>query len=187
VLGVVALATGVVELSRSDRSTVEALVTLFPGGMRGAVAVAGFLGGTGLVILVCRAWAALVVTTALAVVVWMAIGQPALERAVSRRDSLRPFAETVGRRYPPPASLVFFPDTIRSIVVYAGRRVPTVGRRRDLPPDTAVITTAAPHERLATAGVLGQPLLEATGRTGNVERATVVLAETTPTPPAPTR
>src|SRR5439155_1538288 len=78
-------------LSPSDRSPFDALWRIVPGGPSAAVAGVGFVAGALLVALAWRAWAALVAVVATAVVLWMAVAQPALEAAISRRDSLKPF------------------------------------------------------------------------------------------------
>jgi hypothetical protein len=124
-----------------------------------------------------RAWPALVAATAAGAVAWMAAGAPALERAVSARDSLKPFAAAVAARYPPPTPLVFYEQPIRSIVVYVGRRIPTLGAARAIRPGVGVIASGRAHRALAEARVLGAPLLVREGRIGNLARARIVLAE----------
>src|SRR5207245_10700745 len=96
-----ALAARSLPLSPSDRSTLDALWRIVPGGPSAAVAGVGFAAGILLVALAWRAWAAVVAVVATAVVLWMAVAEPALEAAISRRDSLKPFASSVAARYPP--------------------------------------------------------------------------------------
>jgi len=109
----------------SDRSTLDALTSIAPGGPSAAVAGIGFVAGMLLVALAWRAWAPLLAIVATATILWMAVAQPALEVAISRRDSLKSFARTVAARYPPPAQLAFWSDTIRAVAVYVGRPMPT--------------------------------------------------------------
>jgi hypothetical protein len=126
-------------LSPSDRSTVDALLSLVPGRASGLVAAAGFVAGVLAVSLAWRAWAALVGVTAAAMICWMLVGMPALEQERSRRDSLKPFARTVATLRPPPAPLAFWRDTLRPVVVYVGRHVPTLRRRDAVVPGIALI------------------------------------------------
>ena len=165
-----------VELSQSDVSTLQALGGIVPGGLRNAAAGVGFAGGALVVATAYRGWRALVTGTAAAVVAWMLLGVPALERAISDRDSLRPFAEGMARHLAPNVPIVFFPETIRTVAVYAGHSIATVRRRRELPPGTAVVTSGEAYASLRAAAAVGPPLLESDGRIGNVARGHVVLA-----------
>ncbi len=176
-LGGLALAARSLSLSPSDRSTLDALWRIVPGGPSAAVAGVGFVAGVLLVALAWRAWAALVAVVATAVVLWMAVAQPALEAAISRRDSLKPFASGVAARYPPPARLAFWGDTIRPVAVYVGRPMPTLRRREDIAPGLALVGSEAAMRRLLDAGVVGFPVLSAEGRLGNVARGRVMLLE----------
>jgi len=164
-------------LSPSDRSTLDALTSIAPGGPSAAVAGIGFVAGVLLVALAWRAWAALLALVAAGTVLWMAAGQPALEAAISQRDSLKPFASAVAARYPPPAQLAFWGDTIRPIAVYVGRPMPTFRRRADLVPGVALVASEPAMRDLLGAGVVGFPMLSAEGRVGNVARGRVVLLE----------
>ena len=176
-LGGLALAARSLPLSPSDRSTLDALWRIVPGGPSAAVAGVGFVAGVLLVALAWRAWAALVAVVATAVVLWMAVAQPALEAAISRRDSLKPFASGVAARYPPPARLAFWGDTIRPVAVYVGRPMPTFRRRADIAPGLALVGSEAAMRRLLDAGVVGFPVLSAEGRLGNVARGRIMLLE----------
>ena len=69
-------------------------------------------------------------------------------------------------------------ETIRAVAVYAGRTIPAIPRRRDLPPGIALITPSATYTALAESGVVAAPLLVGEGRVGNTEHGAVVLAET---------
>ena len=176
-LGGLALAARSLSLSPSDRSTLDALWRIVPGGPSAAVAGIGFVAGILLVALAWRAWAAVVAVVATAVVLWMAVAEPALEAAISRRDSLKPFASSVAARYPPPARLAFWGDTIRPVAVYVGRPMPTFRRRADLAPGLALVGSEPAMRRLLDAGVVGFPMLSAEGRLGNVARGRVMLLE----------
>src|SRR5207248_1615574 len=113
-------------MSASDRRTAMALGASFPGGVAGlAIAPGGALRVVAIAV-AWRAWALLVGFTAAAVGVWMVLGAPALERAVSRGDSLKAFAAAVAARHPPPDGVAFYRETIRPIAVYLGRPVPRV-------------------------------------------------------------
>ena len=107
----------------------------------------------------------------------MAVAQPALEAAISRRDSLKPFASGVAARYPPPARLAFWGDTIRPVAVYVGRPMPTLRRREDIAPGLALVGSEAAMRQLLDAGVVGFPMLSAEGRLGNAARGRIMLLE----------
>lgn len=171
-----AAGTGQVALSRSDRATFDGLVVALPGGLAGTAALAAGAAGVLALAAAARAWRVVLAVTAGGMAAWMLLGLPALERAVSRRDSLRPFAEAVARTVPRDAPLVFFPETMRPVAVYAGRAIPPVRRRRDLPPGAFVIAAEPAWRDLHAAGRVGMPLLEGHGRHGNVDRGRVILA-----------
>jgi len=127
-----------------------------------------------------RAWAALAGVTAAAMIAWMLLGMPALEQERSRRDSLKPFARTVATLRPPPAPLAFWRDTLRPVVVYVGRHVPTLRRRDGVVPGIALIVTEPAWEELSRDGVVGFPLTTGSGRVGNVAVERVWLLEIAP-------
>ena len=179
-LGGLALAQGSLPLSPSDRSTLDALLRIVPGGPSAAAAGTGFLAGVLLVAFAWRAWAALLAVVATATLLWMAAGQPALEAAVSRRDSLKLFASAVAARYPPPAPLAFWRDPIRPVAVYVGRPMPTLRRPEDVTPGLALVGSEPALWRLLDAGVNAFPMLEAEGRVGNITRGRVMLMEIAP-------
>jgi 4-amino-4-deoxy-L-arabinose transferase-like glycosyltransferase len=176
-LGALALAARLLPLSPSDRSTLDALLRIAPGGRSGAVAGVGFLAGVLLVALAWRAWAALVTVVAAAMLLWMAAGQVALEAAVSRRDSLAPFARAAAARYPPPARLAFWGESIRPVAVYVGRPMPTLRRSEQLAPGLALVGSEPAMRALSDSGVVGYPMFSAEGRLGNVARGRVILLE----------
>ena len=177
VAGVVAVVRGHWSpMSASDRRTATALVAAFPGGLEGLAVAAGGVVGIVAIAVAWRAWPLLLGFTAAAVAAWMVLGVPALDRAVSRRDSLKAFAATVAARHPPPDHVVFYGETIRPIAVYLGRPVP---RADAASTGAAVITTAGGALRLARGGTAAVPVLVAQGRVGNLSRATVVLLEST--------
>jgi hypothetical protein len=177
IAGALVLALGLVEPSRSDAGNLAALLAAVPSGPRGAAAVVGFALGALLLPIVVRSGIGLLAVTALVVVAWLAVGVPALDAAVTRDDSLKAFAAEATRRFPAPAPLVFAGAPIRQVVVYAGRTVPGIGRDEPVPPGTGVIATQAEWDRRAAAGRIGPALARARGRTGNVHRDDVVLAE----------
>ena len=82
-----------------------------------------------------------------------------------------------GAREPPSARLVFFGDTIRPVAVYLGRAVPSVTAPPEVSPGITVIAREPDYERLARAGRVGPPLLEARGRVGNLAGSRALLAE----------
>ena len=168
-------------LSRSDRSTLEAMRPLF-GGRPGAVAGAAAGFGIGLTVVAAsrRLWPALVGLLVAGAAGWMAVGAPALEREMSRRDSLRPLASAVAARYPAPAPIAFYGRPVRPLVVYLGRHARTLGRRAgEITSGLPVIAEEADYRRLAADHVVGAPLVAVEGRVGNQARGRIVLAEGT--------
>ena len=133
-----------------------------------------------LVAVAWRAWAAVVALVAAATILWMAAGQPALEAAISQRDSLKPFARAVAARYPAPAPLAFWGEATRPVAVYVGRPMPTLRRPEELTPGLALVGSEPALWGLLEAGVIGFPMLEAEGRVGNVARGRVILVEIAP-------
>ena len=187
-LGAVALAAarwllgdGSAFLSRSDRSTLEAVRSLLrgrPGAV--AAAAAGFAVGVTLVAAWRRPWPALIGLLVVAAIGWMAAVLPALERQVAGRDSFRPLATAIAARYPAPGPIAFYGRPVRSLVVYLGRHAPTLGGHRDaIAPGLPVIAEEADYRRLAADHLVGAPLLSAAGRVGNHARGSLVLAEGT--------
>jgi 4-amino-4-deoxy-L-arabinose transferase-like glycosyltransferase len=163
-------------LARSDRSTVEALASALPGDAVGLALLAAAVVGIVTAAVAARAWRSVLATVALVAAAWLLVGVPTLERRTSRRDSLRAFAAAVAARVPPGVPLAFFAEPIRSVVVYGGRTIPTARRRADVVPGTVLIVREGAYRRLASAGVVGPPLLVGRGRTDNVARGRVVLA-----------
>jgi hypothetical protein len=125
-----------------------------------------------------RAWRGLVALVAAASLLWMAVGEPALDVATTRRDTLKPFALEAAARFPPGHGLAFYGATVRPLVVYVGRPIPSLGRRPDrIVPGQGLIVLEQGYRELAEAGRVGPPLATATGRIGALERATLVLAK----------
>jgi hypothetical protein len=164
-------------LSKSDQLTRDAIITAL-GGVGATASVVGIVAGMATVAIACRAWAGLVVIVGTASVVWLAAGEPAMDVASSRSDSLAAFGRAAATRFPPGTPLAFYGPTIRSVVVYVGRPVPSLERRPDrIRPGEGVIALAPAYQALARDGRVGPPLASAAGLIGNVEHATLVLAE----------
>ena len=164
-------------LSESDRLTRDAILSAL-GGVEDTAALIGIVAGMLAVAIACRAWGGVVVLVAAASALWLAIGEPALDVATSGRDSLAPFARQAAALFPPGRPLAFYGPAVRPVVVYVGRPVPSLERRPErIVPGQGVIAFEQAYRTLASHGVLGPPLATASGRIGNVERATLVLAE----------
>jgi 4-amino-4-deoxy-L-arabinose transferase-like glycosyltransferase len=164
-------------LSESDRLTRDAILSAL-GGVEDTAALIGIVAGMLAVAIACRAWGGVVVLVAAASALWLAIGEPALDVATSGRDSLAPFARQAAALFPPGRPLAFYGPAVRPVVVYVGRPVPSLDRRAErIVPGQGVIAFEQAYRTLASHGVLGPPLATASGRIGNVERATLVLAE----------
>ena len=167
-------------LSAADQGTRDNLLATL-GGVRVSALVFGMLIATVAVAIACRAWRGLVMLTAAASLAWMVVGQPALEAAVTRRDTLKPFARAAAARFPPGLPLAFYGAGVRQVVVYVGRPIPSLGHRAErIAPGQGVIARQAAYQALAAAGRVGPPLATATGRVDAIERATLVLAEGRP-------
>jgi len=168
-------------LSRSDRSTLEAVLPLLAG-RPGALAAAavGFALGIAVVVARRRPWRALVGLVVAGTVAWMVVGAPAVERTLARRDSLRPFARAIAARYPAPAPIAFYGRPVRAVVVYLGRHARTLDERPGaITAGLPVVAEEEAYGRLAADHVVGAPLLSAEGRLGNRRRGRLVLAEGT--------
>jgi len=176
-------------LSASDRQTREAIL-LALGGTAATASAVGLVVGVATVLIACRAWGGLAGLVAVASVVWLAAGEPRLEVATSRLDSMAAFGLEAAAHFPPGHPLAFYGPTVRPVVVYVGRPIPSLERRPErIVPGQGVIALEAAYHTLAMAGYVGPPLAAASGRIGNVERGTLVLAEGVPrtggaTPPA---
>jgi hypothetical protein len=179
-LGLTLVAVRPFTLSASDQSTVAALLAVVPGRAAGVTAAAGFAAGVVIVGAAWRAWSLLVGLVAAGALAWMALGVPALEAAISRRDSLKPFAQAVAARYPASAPLAFLGRPIRPVAVYVGRPVPTRRRREGFPPGLALIAPDSAYRDVVAAGTEARAVLAAEGRVGNLARTRVVLFEIPP-------
>jgi 4-amino-4-deoxy-L-arabinose transferase-like glycosyltransferase len=166
-------------LSESDQLTRDAVLTAL-GGAPATAAIIGVVAGMGAVAIACRAWGMLVALVAGVSLLWLAAGEPRMEVATSQRDSLKAFGVEAAARFPPGRPLAFYGATVRPVVVYVGRPVPSLGRQPDrIEPGHGVIAFEPAYRALAESGYVGPPLATASGRIGNVERATLVLAEGT--------
>ncbi len=167
-------------LSASDRETRDAILVAF-GGARATASVIGVVAGMMAVAIACRAWGGLIALVAGASIVWLVAGEPRLDAATSARDSLKTFASEAAARFPPGRPLAFYGAVVRPVVVYVGRPIPSLERRADaIASGQGLIAFEPAYQALAAAGYVGPPLATASGRIGNVERATLVLAEGTP-------
>lgn len=164
-------------LSQSDQLTRDAALAAL-GSPWALAMLIGVLAGMVAVAIACRAWAGLVVLVGAASVLWLIAGEPALEAATSRRDSLAAFARDAAARFPPGRPLAFYGAGVRPVVVYVGRPVPSLGRAPDrIAPGSGIIAFEPAYRALAKAGYVGPPLAIGAGRIGNVDRAVLVLAE----------
>jgi 4-amino-4-deoxy-L-arabinose transferase-like glycosyltransferase len=179
--GAVAAAWVVLErpawLSASDRRTIEALLAAFPGGWAGLTATLGFVVGIAMVAIALAAWRMLAMSVAAATIVVMATGIPALERATSDADSFTPFAAVVAARVPGTAPLFFYGDVVRPVIVALDRDVPSIRRGDAIPAGASVIVGESDYRVLVARAALGPPLAVGEGRTGNLARGRLVLAE----------
>jgi len=165
-------------LSEADQAVLEAVLASVPGGKGVAAAIAGVLLGLTGAAVVLRLWGPLAAVTGALTIGWLAVGAPTAAVRASQAQSLRPFADTVRARFPEPGGLAFYGETVRSVIVYVGHPVPSLGRDAGrITPGLGVIATPAAYEVLAGAGYVGPTLAIGSGLTGNLERSTLVLAE----------
>jgi len=170
-------------LSESDRLTRDAILRAL-GGVEATAALIGIVAGMLAVTIACRAWGGVVILVGAAGLVWLVSGEPALDVATSSRDSLKPFAREAAALFPPGRPLAFYGPTIRPVVVYVGRPLPSLERRPErVEPGHGLIVLEQAYRALAEGGYVGPPLATAAGRIGNVEQATLVLAEGAVRPP----
>jgi len=171
-------------LSRSDQTTLANFLSVVPGRTGTAALVAGTLLGMAAAAIALRLWGPLVALTGSLAVGWFAVGAPSVAAAVPSAVSLRRFAHDAQERFPAPGDLAFWGLSIRSVVVYAGRPIPTLDRDESrITPGLGVIATSAAYERLAAAGLVGARLVVGEGQVGNLERGTLVLAVGRPPTP----
>jgi hypothetical protein len=164
-------------LAESDQLTSDALLRAL-GGWRVTTLVFGGVLVTVALLIAYRAWGGLVALVAVASIVWMAVGEPAMDAATTQRDTLKPFALAVVSHFAPGHPLAFYGGVVRQVVVYVGRPVPSLDRMPErIAPGQGVIAREPVYRALAAAGRVGPPLATATGRVDALERATLVLAE----------
>jgi 4-amino-4-deoxy-L-arabinose transferase-like glycosyltransferase len=161
-------------LSAADQTLAATLRELLALPATGALV--GFAIGAGTGAVASWGWRGAVGGVAAATALWMALGVPALEQRTSRRDSLRPLADAILARAPRPAA--FFGPTVRPVVVYVGRPVPSLHRRADaLVPGLLVVADEHDYGALVQRARLGPPLALAKGRSENLTARRLVLAE----------
>ena len=93
---------------------------------------------------------------------------------------MKPLARAIVERYPLPAPLVFAGPTIRPLVVYAQRTIPSRPPGAPFSPAVAVIAPDAVYAPLARQGRVGPPVLTGEGRIANLARTRVVVADVLP-------
>ncbi len=170
-------------LSESDQLTRDAVLAALGGAWTVALLI-GLLAGVVAVAIAFQAWGGLVALVGATSVLWLVAGEPGLEAATSRRDSLAAFGRAAATRFPPGRPLAFYGAGVRPVVVYVGRPIPSLGRTPErITPGSGVIAFEPAYRALAEAGYVGAPLATGSGRVGNVDRAVLVLAEGT-APPA---
>lgn len=163
-------------LSRSDQDRIGALLAVVPGRTGTAALVGGLLLGMAGAAVALRLWGPLVALTGALAVGWFAVGGPTVAAAVPASASLRGLAIEARTRFPPPAPLAFYALPVRSIVVYAGRPIPSLARDdRRIEPGLGLIVREGAYDRLAKAGLVGERLAVGEGQIGNLERGTLVL------------
>jgi hypothetical protein len=140
--------------------------------------IVGTLVGVAGAAVALRLWGPLVALTGTLAIGWLAVGAPRVAAATTDAVSFRDLARTVRERYPAGAPLAFYGPAVRTVVVYVGRPIPSLGRRATaIAAGMGVIATLPAYQALAQGGYVGDTLAVAEGRTGNLERNTLVLAE----------
>jgi 4-amino-4-deoxy-L-arabinose transferase-like glycosyltransferase len=163
-------------LSRSDQDRIGNLLAVVPGRTGTAALVGGVLLGMAGAAVALRLWGPLVALTGALTAGWFAVGGPTVAAAVPSSASLRGLAVEAGTRFPPPAPLAFYALPVRSMVVYAGRPIPSLERDdRRIEPGLGLIVREGAYDRLAAAGLVGERLAVGEGQIGNLERGTLVL------------
>jgi 4-amino-4-deoxy-L-arabinose transferase-like glycosyltransferase len=164
-------------LSRADQTALGALLAALPGRASVALLVGALLGIGGAAVAL-RLWGPLLAVTGALAAGWLAVGAPAVAVVAPNAASMRRFADAARERFPGPSDLAFFGEPVRSVVVYVGHPVPSLGRDRSrIASGLGVIATARAYARLSADGLLGEPILVGEGRIGNLEHGTLILAE----------
>ena len=163
-------------LSRSDQAQVGDLLAVVPGRAGTAAMVGGLLLGMAGAAIALRLWGPLIALTGALAAGWFAVGGPTVAAAVPSSASLRHFGHEVASRFPPPAAVAFYGLPVRSVIVYAGRAIPSLERDdAGIRPGLGVILREQAYGRLAAAGVVGDRLAVGEGRIGNLDHGTLVL------------
>jgi 4-amino-4-deoxy-L-arabinose transferase-like glycosyltransferase len=163
-------------LSRSDQARIAEFLAAVPGhAATGALAgglIVGMVGAT----VALRLWGPLLGLVGALAVGWFVIGGPAVDAAAPGDASLRTLAREAATRFRAPAPLAFYGPTVRSIVVYAGRSIPSLDRDDGrITPGLGLLVRTGAYERLAAAGLVGERLAVGEGQIGNLDRGTLVL------------
>ena len=163
-------------LSRADQDLIGNILAVVPGRTRTAALVAGLLLGMAGAAVALRLWGPLIALTVALEAGWFAVAGPTIAAAVPSSASLRGLAVEAGTRFPAPAPLAFYALPVRSMVVYAGRPIPSLERDdRRIEPGLGLIVRQGAYDRLAAAGLVGERLAVGEGQIGNLERGTLVL------------
>jgi hypothetical protein len=163
-------------LSRSDQTNVTELLSAIPGHAAGAALAGGLVIGIVGATIALRLWGPLLGVVGALSVGWFAIGGPAVDAAAPADGSLRTLAREAATRFPAPEPLAFYGPTVRSVVVYAGRTIPSLERDdARIAPGMGLLVRTGAYERLAAAGIVGERLAVGEGQVGNLDRGTLVL------------
>jgi 4-amino-4-deoxy-L-arabinose transferase-like glycosyltransferase len=163
-------------LSRSDQARITEFLIAVPGHAGSAALAAGLVVGIVGATVALRLWGPLLGVVGALCIGWFAIGGPAVDAAAPPDGSLRALAREAAARFPAPAPLAFYGPTVRSIVVYAGRPIPSLERDdARITPGLGLLVRTGPYERLAAAGLVGERLAAGEGQIGNLERGALVL------------
>lgn len=124
-----------------------------------------------------RCWRLAMGCGAGSVVLWMLVIQPRVESALAAQISLRPLGEAVAREVPPDTPVYFFGRTLRPVIVYARRSIPSLRRNvKSLGKRPAyVIASEANVQRFRRRGLEPRIVTERVGRTANLATARVFL------------
>jgi 4-amino-4-deoxy-L-arabinose transferase-like glycosyltransferase len=163
-------------LSRSDQARITEFLAAVPGHAATAALAGGRVIGIVGATIALRLWGPLLGVIGALSVGWFAIGGPAVDAAAPADGSLRAIAREAATRFPAPAPLAFYGPTVRSVIVYAGRPIPSLERDdARITPGLGLLIRTGPYERLAAAGLVGERLAAGEGQIGNLDRGALVL------------
>jgi hypothetical protein len=163
-------------LSRSDQARIGDILAAVPGHAATVALAGGLIVGMIGATVALRLWGPLLGLVGALAVGWFVVGGPAVDAAAPTDASLRTLAREAATPFPAPEPLAIYGPTVRSVVVYAGRPIPSLARdHARIAPGMGLLVRTGAYDRLAAAGLVGERLAIGEGQIGNLDRGALVL------------